>query len=64
MSVTIADNRIDQMHEALHGAFCVLDRWKSLERELNEVRGALSAAAEAIYDGTLYDPEGERVDAS
>jgi hypothetical protein len=28
-----------------------------------EIRTAIEAAAEAIYEGTIYDPEGERHDA-
>jgi argininosuccinate synthase len=63
MSVTIADNRVDQMHDACRAAVRALDRLKVVERDLAEIRKCLEAAAEAIYDGTFYDPEGERLDA-
>ena len=63
MSLTIADRRVDAMQNALTLVVRALDRWRIVERELAEARKALDAAAEAIYDGTLSDPEGERDDA-
>ena len=60
MSLTIADNRVDQMHAALAKAVRAVEQIKHIEAELVELRSPLEAAAEAIYDGTIYDPEGER----
>jgi hypothetical protein len=63
VSLTIAENRVDKMHDALRALVTARDHWKILERELREAKKAIDLAAEAIYDGTLYDPEGERDDA-
>ena len=64
MSLVIADRRVDEMQEALSALLRARDRRKTLERELAEVNAAIDSAAEAIYNATLYDPEGERDDAS
>jgi hypothetical protein len=48
------------MQRALLDGLRALDRWKIIERELAEIRRSLDAAAEAIYNGTLYDPGGTR----
>jgi hypothetical protein len=63
MPVTVADYRVDKMHDALVEAMRALTRLKQIEADLAQVREALEAIAEAVYDGTIYDPEGERTDA-
>ena len=63
MSLTIAESSVDQMQLALPAVLRALDRWEAVERELTEARMALYLAAEAIYDGTLRDPEGRLDDA-
>jgi len=62
MSLTIADRRVEEMQLALQRLFRARGRRKILQRELAEVDAAIDAAAEAIYNATLYDPEGERSD--
>jgi hypothetical protein len=64
VSLTIADRRVDDMQDALRGLIRARDRRKILEQELAVADAAIDAAAEAIYNATLYDPEGVRDDAS
>jgi hypothetical protein len=64
MSLTIADRRIDEMQDALRVLLRARDHRKILERELAAVDAAIDIATEAIYNATLYDPEGVRDDAS
>jgi hypothetical protein len=63
MSLTVADARVDALDDAIVAAVRGLDRLKVVERELAEIRRSLEIAAEAMWDGIIYDPEGERVDA-
>jgi hypothetical protein len=61
--MTIADSHVDEMQGSLAALMRVLDnQLPVLERELAEIREAVGQAANAIYDATLYDPEGQRDD--
>jgi len=62
MAVTVADKRVDQLHDALKELVRAEARCDALQRELNALRVTLDEAAEATYNATLYDPEGERED--
>jgi hypothetical protein len=64
VSLTIADRRVDDLTNALGALLRARDRRRILEHELAEVDAAIDSAAEAIYNATYYDPEGERDDAS
>jgi hypothetical protein len=64
VSLTIADRRVDEMQDALRALMRARDCRKVIERELASTQAAIDSAAEAIYNATLYDPEGERNDAS
>jgi hypothetical protein len=62
--LTIAERRVDELQEALLVAMGAQKRCKAMMREIAALDEALEQACEAIYNATIYDPEGERNDAS
>jgi len=59
-TLTIADDRVTELQEALLAAVRASDRLKQVKRELASIDEALNKACESIYNATLYDPMGER----
>ena len=57
--LTIAESRVDELHEALTELVEVIGtRLPAIERELAAIKETVHGAAGAIFDATLYDPEG------
>jgi hypothetical protein len=63
-TLKIAERRVDELQEALRVAVKAKERAEKLMREMAAIDAALDQACEAIYNATLYDPEGVRDDAS
>lgn len=61
--LTIAERRVDELQAALAATMSASTRLESITRELKGIGEALEQASEAIYNATIYDPEGERDDA-
>lgn len=62
MSLTIAETRVDGLHTALTELVRAESRLKALEVDLAAVRSVVYRASEAIYNATMYDPAGEKIE--
>lgn len=60
--LTIAERRVDELQDVLAATMSASTRLESITRELKGIGEAFEQASEAIYNATLYDPEGERDD--
>lgn len=62
-TLTVAERRVDELQAAL---VLLVRAKKQLEEvvaeELKQVEETIEQASEAIYNATIYDPEGERRD--
>ena len=59
----LAEQRVGDLHDGLVVVGLRLtERLKRLERELAAVRVDLDGVCEAIYNATVYDPSGERLE--